>query len=857
VSLEEELVEWSGSRPAWQRSVLLRLANGEQIGADDVRAIALQLVQGASDDSPALAEADLPGGGGSGACIRLHSLQPVAHVNALLDGQVLKFEGSGVTVVYGDNASGKSGYARLVKKVVRARHQPDVLTNIFEDRSSELPAATVEYEVDGVLREEEWPGEANPLLGQIGFYDEACGEAYISTESAVTYRPSALVLLDGLIVTCDAVRDALDALLQVNAQRRAAFPTPEPGSDIRIFLDMLSTNTTSADIDIACAMPADADDEIARLVTEAARLQGTDPVRERARLTDSAAKLLAIATHLDGLASTFGVEADTRLVAAHQRATALRAAALVASSTSFEDEPVTGIGSDTWRALWEAARQFSESEAYPDHDYPHTDPEGRCVLCQQELSPEAAGRFHRFQTFMADDTERQAADAQRELDEMVRQIRECDVLPSSIAVGLTTIESTHKELVEQCRASTAIFGLRKAGLLGRLDESETSIPEMPASGPISGVRAAAECASEQASTIDTVEFQRMLTDVVARRAELQGRREAAAARSLIDQEVERLKERATLEAAKRTTATTGITLKSTELARNHVTALVRDRFTRESHDLRLDRITLQDTGGHKGQLHHRPAFLGASQDAAIGDVLSEGEKTALGLAGFLTEAKFDKTHSAIVLDDPVTSLDHIRRSYVARRLCQLATNRQVVVFTHDVAFVGELRKAAEVEEVTFTERAVERRADGSVGICTDKHPWNVRDAAARLGQLEAELAHIKRDRAGWDAEMYDKEAADWAGKMSETWERIINLDIIGRVVDRGTSEVRPRMFRMLARITDEDDREFQQSYARCSQWARRHDKSPEVGYVAPDVAEMESELTIVRAWYDRVRRYAS
>jgi hypothetical protein len=61
----------------------------------------------------------------------------------------------------------------------------------------------------------------------------------------------------------------------------------------------------------------------------------------------------------------------------------------------------------------------------------------------------------------------------------------------------------------------------------------------------------------------------------------------------------------------------------------------------------------------------------------------------------------------------------------------------------------------------------------------------------------------------WDQERYERETADWAGRLSETWERLINMEVVGKIVDRGSQEVRPRMFRVLARITENDDREFQ------------------------------------------------
>ncbi len=90
------------------------------------------------------------------------------------------------------------------------------------------------------------------------------------------------------------------------------------------------------------------------------------------------------------------------------------------------------------------------------------------------------------------------------------------------------------------------------------------------------------------------------------------------------------------------------------------------------------------------------------------------------------------------------------------------------MFTHDVAFVGDLRRAADEKPVDFTARGVERRGDNVPGVCTDHHPWKAKDVSRRLGDLDADLARIKRDRATWDQVEYEKECADWAGKLSET-----------------------------------------------------------------------------------------
>jgi hypothetical protein len=359
----------------------------------------------------------------------------------------------------------------------------------------------------------------------------------------------------------------------------------------------------------------------------------------------------------------------------------------------------------------------------------------------------------------------------------------------------------------------------------------------------------------KAAAIDAAQFQKALTDLVAKKSNIEGRLAIAEHRSDIVAEIKRLKNRTALETAKQSTDTTAITRKSTDLARSHVTSLVTDRFTRESERLSLERITLKDLGGHKGKLRHKPDLLGAKAHKPVTQVFSEGEQTALGLAGYFTEIYFDSGKSAMVLDDPVTSLDHARRSLVAARLAQFAKDRQVIVFTHDIAFVGDLSKAADSEQVSFSERWIHRNGSNVPGVCVEKHPWKVKDVGARLNALGADLARIERERASWDQEKYEQECADWGGKLSETWERMINLEIVYAVVDRGTSEVKPKMFRLFARITDADDREFQDSYGRCSQWARRHDKSPETNYVAPEPASLKQELALVKSWFDRVKKY--
>ena len=853
-SLESEIVTWSASRPAWQIAVMRRLLRGDSLSQADFAEIASQLASGSELAETPLRPEEVPGGQKGGSQVSLRSLEVSSNVNALVPGQRLQFPNDGLVVVYGDNGSGKSGFARLLKDVARSRHREDVLSDIFSDKEGADQRAEIEIAISGVEQPpHSWPGEVSSELRQIGYFDAACGDAYLAADSDFAFRPAGVFLLDGLIDICDGVRAELDRLLQDNARRAKALPEVSRDGAASKFLARLSADTTMAALDAACAVPADASEQQDQLQAEESRLRISDPNLERKRLFALADHYENVDKHFSSMRSQLSPTAIQNASATQAEAIALRSAATIASGASFESEPVPGVGSVAWRILWEAARTFAETEAHPGQIFPVD--ANTCVLCHQSLDGEARDRFGRFEAAVRDETERRADEAERVAAREADSLRGVATSPAPVLVSLEQIAEQDPETVEVWRNRLEAFDR----VVASVDDLTTclSAAETAQEGDeVAVARASAEDLRHRASAVDSSQYAAQIAELSSKRTEISDQLVMAKARRTLENEVGRLRERRLLDDAKKTTDTRVITRKATDLTRSHVTTLVRDRFTRESDRLRLERVTLEDTGGQKGRLQHRPAFVGAIQEPAMARVLSEGEQTALGLAGFFTEAFLDDTKSAIVLDDPVSSLDHIRRGRVASRLAELARDRQVVVFTHDLAFVVDLARAAKEAEVPMVERSVERRGDGKPGVCLESHPWKARDVKARLGALEVDLARIRREMTEWQQEDLEKEAADWAGKLSETWERLLSVEVVGRVVDRTTLEVRPRMLKVLAHLTPEDDKHFQESYARVSRWARRHDKSPEFNYVAPEIDEMEEELTLIRAWFERIKQYA-
>lgn len=861
MALEEQIVEWSRTRPPWQRAVLSRVAAGDLLADQDYAQLVEDIVTSKLAPKVQFGLAQLPQTAPGGVPVRLVSIEKPEHVNALASETPLTFESKGLTIIYGDNASGKSGYARLLKRIMRSRHKEDVLSDVFRDTSVAKPTATLNVRIGEEARTFAWPESSAPELQRMLFYDAACGRAYISTESDFPYRPSALFVMDGLIEACVAVRTRIDTKLEENTKAAKALPVIEEevkDTEAGKYLAQLSGQTSVEALNALIERLEQSPETVNDLQEQAARLRTADTSKECQRLTRQAEKLDALHRHVESLHASLGDRALAELQEQRAQLNTVQEAAEVLAQ-SFESEPLAGVGSSAWKELWESASRFSEAHAYPQRTFPVVEPDSRCVLCHQVLEPVASDRLSRFERFVGDDTLVRLGEKREAHDRRVRGLKDLVVTPEAVATNLKDLSASRADLVTETERLLAQYEAGRASILTALlepaDVLSTGIEPEPILVHLreaaAAVRASAEALSDPVIVVDR------LAAVTRTRKELELLQAIKKTRTTIIAEIGRLRKREALEGAKSDAATGPITRKILELSEESITEVVRDTFTRETDRLQLERVTMAKTRAERGALLHQPKLVGARQQVTLPRVFSEGERTALGLAAFFTEAQLDDSKSALILDDPVTSLDHIRRGRVASRLATLAGSRQIVVFTHDVSFVADLKREANGKGVPIADRSVVRsRADEKrPGACTTKHPWKAKDVAERIGDLRHVLARIKRESGRWDDAEYEKEVADWAGSLSETWERIFSQEIVGPVLAEGGLEVRPNMVKILARFSADDEKKFQASYSRVSQWAKRHDKSAMVNYVAPEIDTLESELEQLDSWFKRVRGY--
>ncbi len=126
--------------------------------------------------------------------------------------------------------------------------------------------------------------------------------------------------------------------------------------------------------------------------------------------------------------------------------------------------------------------------------------------------------------------------------------------------------------------------------------------------------------------------------------------------------------------------------------------------------------------------------------------------------------------SPILLDDPVSSLDHDYSRKIADRLVAEVKQRQVIVFTHNIAFLVEIEKRC--AGIPLMVQTV-KRFDRTPGKCIEGLPWEALPVKERLNFLDKRINEIAADQKV-DEQKYNKEAANIYNLLRETGRRLSN-----------------------------------------------------------------------------------
>ena len=801
--------------------------------------------------------------------ISLSKISDIKNVNALSSNTELEFQNDGLTVIYGDNGTGKSGYAKILRRVCRFRgKKPNILPNLFENSEiSGETGATLIFSIDNQDKETyEWVlnETQNDKLKNISVFDRNSAVQYIEEKNEVAFRPSLLQILDDFASTLDRVRGDLQEDINSISKKDYYEYFENHDNSISKFIKNLSKDSSIKRLNELSEFTDEDKEKIEEIEKDRAIIKAKDPKDQIKEINAQLKRIEKLKKDLIRFKYNLRrSKIDDIRELVDEKNSAVEAAEL-ASKKQFDKEPLDGVGSDVWLKLWRAAEKYSNSFAYPQKEFPFTEDGARCVFCQQELEQDGLSRIKRFHEFV-EDTARENA------DELIKEVKEIRAEVERFGFGKERVEDLIEELVANGFQNLALkirehlknLNRKKNELLEKIDQNGNQWNDLKSytSFPLKEINQVINGLEEQKDKLNSLDTQDDLDAIENELRYLKDKKKLKELREEIEDEIKKRVLIEQLEDCKKETSTNIVTLVSNKLTPELVTKELCTRFKKELQGLGFSyfEILLDEDSGKKGVTYHKIKFK-ENEDIDVGNVLSEGEYRCIALAHFLSELATTENKSGIVFDDPVTSLDHKWSNNIASRLVEEVQNRQVIVFTHDITFLIRLSEYADRKKTDIDVKSIVRNLE-ETGIAEEAPPWYSQNVNQRVGVLKKKQQKLEKILREKSREEYENKASKIYGKLRETWERLVEELLLNSVVVRFGRTVETRRLKRVVDIDQKDYDKIEKAMSKCSGYLTGHDQAsalneplPEPDEILDDINELDEyrkELQDDRKRYSR------
>jgi energy-coupling factor transporter ATP-binding protein EcfA2 len=602
--------------------------------------------------------------------IRLNKLGKITGVNKLSQGQEITFHDK-LTIIYGDNGSGKTGYYRILKSIgssVEKNSPPQILNNIFG--KPEQQSATIDYVIDGKNQSLHWANNNETIPGVVVF-DSNCASVSIDSNRKTILKPIGFNFFNIISQELVLISNRIDKKIN------------------EISLQLLKKefigDTTSKKFFEGLTW-SDENDKIDNFDYEG--IKSLKEVEEKLIQLEQTAKELNPEL-INRQIKNYGVvksECDRYQEMIEKLKLDFSKEKISQYFTALDDNKKATEIIPEFNDFLKAAKKFVDNHF--TSTYPTQGDE--CIYCGQLLTGDSIEHIHNFKSML------QSGSAKKFEQNKIK----IENFEKSVTMLQTPLYK--KEIFELVENFGDIAGLNNT-LSNYISNFKVIVQDKTCSDD--------ECKKILEFNYDALltqckefndkidmeveskkkklgQIQELITQNQSLSAELTDYKWIVENREKIRIHLSILKSIHTYEAKKTDLYTRKLSAKMKSAEKEFITDTYKTTLLEEFKKLRCPDNISVDVSISKSE----PSVKQNIQKNDLEEVLSEGEQKVVSLAEFITEALIDNQIQVLIFDDPVNSLDVGRSDEIAMRLCELSKEKQVIVFTHNIVFFSSLQQ---------------------------------------------------------------------------------------------------------------------------------------------------------------------
>ena len=763
----------------------------------------------------------------------LARISNVRGVNALVEGEHIDF-GLGLTLLYGENGMGKTGYARILKRMAGSRSAEDILADVNFADDPPTPSADIDYRLGGTDLTHQWNDEkAQPPFILMSIFDNPSAHLHVDDDLRYTYRPASLAFFDRVNLEVQNIGELIEKERQsLKFDNSALLRRFDSGSSIYPYIESLGSATNLQELQQYLTLPDNVADHEKELESTIAALRANvigQQVSLKARFQSVLKEALAYTSVAGTFESKEYDDALSRLSNLHGDLATLR-------DSLFDKANLPADPDETWDSFIRAGQEYRKHlESLGVHD------DTLCLYCRQLLNTDALELIVKYSEYLESKIAKDIEAQESAIQVLVKPLQGSSL--TSVQVFSEPVDSdTDVGTLPPAEQAGQIEALRN---LLRLDGILRQ--QFTDKGPVN------EDILSQVSGIGT-KVEPWLSDVTAELETLRAQ-DSDREKSLTEKQNELLELKARIELNKswkevegivavssrhdklRTERTAisnvrrNITLLSNKASEQLINNNFKEIFRNECAELRAAELEVEFSG-REGSAQRKKTLAGGHSPSKV---LSEGEQKVLAIADFIAETRMSDNSVPVIFDDPVSSLDHRRIADVAKRIADLASCHQVIVFTHDIWLVTHLLQLFEKSDRCMYYQVTDDHGKGTVTLGTGPRWDTIRNLATKINLAIGEA----KKAAGEERQSHIRDAYD----SIRSWcELFVEQEMLAKVTERYQPNVR---MTSLGRIKVQKLEQTRQTVTSVFEDACRHVEAhsqplPTLG-VAPKLADLEND----------------
>lgn len=761
--------------------------------------------------------------------IELTTLSDITGVNRLAKNQTITFS-KNVTVVYGENGTGKTGYSRILKNLGFSYDQNNTVhSNIYDVASPK--SAVINFTTSEESKTFTWNGTNKDIeLQNISVFNNNCVQLSLSDRQLIV-SPIGFHLFNLVTTELKELARLIEKKIESFSTTLTWADSLNAGTPQQEFIDRLSGTSSEQKLNELSTYTIAQEQELTDKQAELSNLNKTLLETEIRTLTLMENELEAVIAKIQSTQKILTNENWQLLVTYNKKIAVLEKKTKIGIIDIAAKNGIEFYETTEFQAFIKSAEDYIKIINKPD--YPKSN--DLCIYCKQPLESAANELLQSYRVLLNDKTQDSLKQLRIDKAALIKSINSIDV---NIVFNQTTFGISDDEKpvqpTEIDEYNKKLIVLKTTFISDKVTDGSKFIFDYE-----KYIRFLSD--KKTISHSDLIKKKSLLENLATREKELKNKISELKDRKLLSQKNAEIKASITnrkivkiLQSKSNSFSTNSISRKTSDARGQLVEQNFNQLFQKELIAFRKSDLKVElSFGTERGQskISHR-----MNTNYALAEILSEGEQKTIALAAFLTELQLDNIKAPVIFDDPVNSLDHRIIDEVGKRFIELSKQRQVIVFTHSILFLHSLIQQSELDtnkqaNVNFEFYKVKNNF-GITGILDDVEEIN------SFGYYDKKLRAVTNTKPTADQDE-SKLAAEGYGHLRSAIEIVVEDDLLKKTIKRYKKGVAfPSLLRIDGGKLDTHKGKINDIYEKCCVSIVGH-SSPNELHTTPTIEELK------------------